>query len=225
MQLPSVNVNVTEEVLSGINVEVPFLPAVLLKTKSGPVGEITAITSEQNFKNIFGNSDYTVPNAYALQLYLKAFKYVYVTRIASSSAAKGTATVTFDNSGSDVQLFKVETKYKTDTLNGKTVKLVYDGTAHKVWLDVSSITGRNTISIKEDCVVDTLTAAVYEDGVLTGGLEFILNKLVNSKFTRIDHEEVIKILKEAPIKWEFQPEYGEDIAREHEKYITEYFNC
>lgn len=50
-----------------------------------------------------------------------------------------------------------------------------------------------------------------------------LEKLVNSKFTRIDHEEVIKILKNADIKWEFEPKFGEDIAKEHEKYITEYF--
>lgn len=51
-----------------------------------------------------------------------------------------------------------------------------------------------------------------------------LNKLVNSKFTRIDHEEAITILKNADVKWEFAPEYGEDIAKEHERYITEYFD-
>jgi len=56
------------------------------------------------------------------------------------------------------------------------------------------------------------------------GLLDKLNKLVNSKFTRVDHEEVINILKKADVKWEFEPEYGEDIAREHEKYITEYFD-
>ena len=60
--------------------------------------------------------------------------------------------------------------------------------------------------------------------IIENGLLETLNKLVNSKFTRIDHEEVIRILKEAKVKWEFQPEYGQDIAREHEKYITEYFN-
>ena len=49
-------------------------------------------------------------------------------------------------------------------------------------------------------------------------------KKVNSKFTRIDHKDVITILKNADVKWEFEPEYGEDIAKEHEKYITEYFN-
>ena len=51
-----------------------------------------------------------------------------------------------------------------------------------------------------------------------------LTKLVNSEFTRITHEEAITILKEAKVKWEFEPEYGEDIAKEHEKYITEHFN-
>ncbi len=55
------------------------------------------------------------------------------------------------------------------------------------------------------------------------GLIEKLTKLVNSTFTRIDHKDVIKILKEADIKWEFTPDYNEDIAKEHEKYITEYF--
>ena len=64
----------------------------------------------------------------------------------------------------------------------------------------------------------------FFDSFVEKGLIEKLNKLVNSNFVRIDHEEVIKILKEAPVKWEFTPEYGEDIAKEHEKYITEYFN-
>ena len=51
-----------------------------------------------------------------------------------------------------------------------------------------------------------------------------LTKLVNSKFTRITHEEVITILKNSKVDFEFTPKYGEDIAKEHEKYITEYFN-
>ena len=56
------------------------------------------------------------------------------------------------------------------------------------------------------------------------GLIDKLKKLVDSKFTRIDHEEVITILKKADVKWEFEPDYGADISKEHEKYITEYFN-
>ena len=64
----------------------------------------------------------------------------------------------------------------------------------------------------------------FFDKFVENGLKEKLEKLVSSDFVRIDHEEVIKILKEAPVKWEFEPEYGEDIAKEHEKYITEYFN-
>jgi len=64
----------------------------------------------------------------------------------------------------------------------------------------------------------------FFDKFVENGLKEKLTKLVNSNFTRIDHEEVITILKNAPVKWEFEPEYGEDIAKEHEKYITEYFN-
>ncbi len=64
----------------------------------------------------------------------------------------------------------------------------------------------------------------FFDTFVEKGIIEKLTKLINSKFTRIDHKEAIKILKEANIKWEFEPEYGEDIAKEHEKYITEYFN-
>ena len=63
----------------------------------------------------------------------------------------------------------------------------------------------------------------FFDKFVEKGLLEKLNKLINSEFVRVDHEEVISILKKAPVKWEFAPEYGEDIAREHEKYITEYF--
>ena len=51
-----------------------------------------------------------------------------------------------------------------------------------------------------------------------------LEKLVKSKFTRINHKDVIDILLKAPNKWEFTPKYDGDIAKEHEKYITNYFD-
>ena len=64
----------------------------------------------------------------------------------------------------------------------------------------------------------------FLDKFVSKGLKEKLEKLVTSKFTRIDHKDVIDILKKAPVKWEFTPEYGEDIAKEHERYITEYFD-
>ena len=64
----------------------------------------------------------------------------------------------------------------------------------------------------------------FFDDFVEKGLLDKLKKLLDSHFTRISHHDVIKILKEADVKWEFEPEYGEDIAKEHEKYITEYFD-
>ena len=64
----------------------------------------------------------------------------------------------------------------------------------------------------------------FFDKFVEKGLIEKLNKLINSNFVRIDHEEVISILKKADVKWEFEPNYGDDIAKEHEKYITEYFD-
>ena len=62
------------------------------------------------------------------------------------------------------------------------------------------------------------------DKFIQNGLIEKLQKVCNSTFTRLDHKEAIDILKKADREWEFKPEYGEDLAKEHEKYITEYFN-
>ena len=63
----------------------------------------------------------------------------------------------------------------------------------------------------------------FFDKFVEKGIIEKLNKVLNSKFVKITHHDAIKLLKEAKVKWEFEPEYGEDIAKEHEKYITEYF--
>ena len=64
----------------------------------------------------------------------------------------------------------------------------------------------------------------FFDKFVEKGLKEKLNKVINSKFVRITHKEAITLLKEAKVVFEFKPEYGEDIAKEHERYITEYFN-
>ncbi len=72
-----------------------------------------------------------------------------------------------------------------------------------------------------DNCMDEIT---FLDNFVQKGLTEKLQKILINKFVRIDHAECIKILKEAKVKWEFEPEEGGDIAKEHEKYITEYFN-
>ena len=62
------------------------------------------------------------------------------------------------------------------------------------------------------------------DKFIEKGLKDKLTKVVNSKFTRIDHHDVIDLLKNSDEKWEFTPDYDDDIAKEHEKWLTEHFN-
>lgn len=64
----------------------------------------------------------------------------------------------------------------------------------------------------------------FFDKFVSKGLKEKLDKLVISEFKRITHHEAVDILKSADIKWEFEPNYDDDIAKEHEKYITDYFN-
>ncbi len=63
----------------------------------------------------------------------------------------------------------------------------------------------------------------FFDKFVQNGLLDRLHNLLKSKFTRVTHEEVITILRNAKVTFEHVPEYGEDIQKEHEKYITEYF--
>ncbi len=107
--------------------------------------------------------------------------------------------------------------------------------ANEFWMiepEISFCDLDELMNIEEEClkyiVSKVLERAPEEmafcDKFIEPGLIEKLNKLINSKFVRIDHKEAIDILKKADRKWEFNPEYGEDLAKEHEKYITEYFN-
>ena len=66
----------------------------------------------------------------------------------------------------------------------------------------------------------------FLDSFVEKGLIKKLNDFIKSKAVRITHDDAIKCLIESGKKFEFEPKYGEDLAREHEKYLTEEkFNC
>ena len=65
----------------------------------------------------------------------------------------------------------------------------------------------------------------YLDKYIEKGLIERLTKVLTSKFKRVPYKECIDILKKSGKAFEFKPEYGADIAKEHEKYLTDYFKC
>lgn len=107
--------------------------------------------------------------------------------------------------------------------------------ANEFWMiepEISFCDLDELMDIEEDCLKYIVKKVMercpeeidFCDKFIEKGLKEKLNKLLNSEFVRIDHKDVIDILKKADRKWEFEPDYGEDLAKEHEKYITEYFN-
>ena len=74
-------------------------------------------------------------------------------------------------------------------------------------------------------VLDTCPDEIeFFDKFVEKGLKEKLEKVVNSTFVRIDHKDVIDLLKNSGEKWEFEPSYKEDIAKEHERWLTNHFN-
>ena len=65
----------------------------------------------------------------------------------------------------------------------------------------------------------------YLDKYVEEGLIDRLTKVLTCDFKRVSYKECIDILKKSGKDFEFKPEYGSDIAKEHEKYLTDYFKC
>lgn len=61
----------------------------------------------------------------------------------------------------------------------------------------------------------------FFDQFVEKGLRHKLESLVNSKFNRVTHHDAIQILKDSKRKFENKPEFGKDLATEHEKFLTE----
>ena len=64
----------------------------------------------------------------------------------------------------------------------------------------------------------------FFDQFVEKGLKKKLTDLVDASFVRISHHDVVDILLNANKDWEFKPSYEDDIAKDHERYITEHFN-
>ena len=65
----------------------------------------------------------------------------------------------------------------------------------------------------------------FLDNFVSKGLIERLEKVVNNDFVKITHHEAIDLLLNSGEKWEFTPDYESDIAKEHERWITEHFGA
>ncbi|MCR5461924.1 MAG: asparagine--tRNA ligase [bacterium] len=71
-------------------------------------------------------------------------------------------------------------------------------------------------------VLETLPEEMkFFDNFVEKGLIERLTHVLNSSFAKVTHEEAITILRNSGVKFENEAKYGEDLATEHEKYLTE----
>ncbi len=64
----------------------------------------------------------------------------------------------------------------------------------------------------------------FFDKFVEKGLKQKLEKVLNSSFKSVTHKESVDILLNSGEKFENLPKQGEDLATEHEKYLTKYFD-
>ncbi|MDD3478150.1 MAG: asparagine--tRNA ligase [Candidatus Izemoplasmatales bacterium] len=64
----------------------------------------------------------------------------------------------------------------------------------------------------------------FFDSFVEKGLEQKLRKVASSTFQAVTHHEAITILLESGVAFENTPKYGEDLATEHDKYLTKHFD-
>lgn len=72
-------------------------------------------------------------------------------------------------------------------------------------------------TVLEKCV-DELK---FLDTYIEKGLIQKLENHLHSKAQKVTYKEAMEILQKADRKWETVPQYGQDIAKEHERYLTE----
>ena len=147
--IPRVKLSVSEDTNRYYTTSVDFVPVIIMKTMSGDIGTRQVIRSESEFIAKFGKGTADTPASYAIQTYLRTYSFIYVTRVASDSAAYGSAKLTLkDAENHNIDLLSFKTSYKTASFNGTELKLVYDEETKKLF--VTTVLNSSTVtSVKE----------------------------------------------------------------------------
>ena len=188
--IPRVKLSVSEDTTRYYTTSVDFVPVIIMKTMSGDIGTRQIIRSESEFISKFGKATVDTPAAFAIQTYLRTYSFIYVTRVAGSGAAIGTAKITAkDANENNLDLLSFKTTYKTASFNGTELKLVYDGEAKKLFVTTvvnsSAITSvKQTIDLSaQETTAVTISEAldVIVNSINSMGLGFTAENLFKNK--------------------------------------------
>ena len=86
--LPNIFVNFKQVKADRGNTVIPFNTTAFIKTKTGPIGEFTKISSYAEAVSKFGLGDETTPALYGIEQVLKSYGYINIVRLASAKEQK-----------------------------------------------------------------------------------------------------------------------------------------
>ena len=181
--LPRVVVNVNE-VVNKNNIASTYTPAFILRTPTGPVGEVNFVTNYNDFVNTYGDPDQFIsgdfPVFYGLGTYLKEYNGVYITRLASDDASYGSVEDSIilrdqdgnaiEEFGENVKVVSVKTDWKTSIYNGIEIALRIDNITNVIYGTVT-VNGQAYETTRFGVDFSTLTPVIFEN---------VLDKLVDS---------------------------------------------
>ena len=106
--LPNIFVNFKQVKADRGNTVIPFNTTAFIKTKTGPIGEFTKISSYAEAVSKFGLGDETTPALYGIEQVLKSYGYINIVRLASAKAAKGSVVLTNVNNTETITVVTYE---------------------------------------------------------------------------------------------------------------------
>lgn len=162
--LPNIFVNLNQVKSNIGNVNIPFNVTVFAKTKTGPIGTFTKLSSFNQAVKLFGLGDSTTPVLYAIEQILKSYSYINVVRVASDSAAKAIADIKSSDTEDPVgTVISCTSDYKTDIYNGDEIKFIYS-TAKTRLAITGNLDGVTYTTPYE--IIDLSTATAPEESVV-----------------------------------------------------------
>lgn len=130
-KLPNISVDLKQVRTNEANVQVPFNATVFCKCETGPIGEITTVTSYNEAVKMFGVGTEKTPVLYGIEQVLRSYGFLNVVRLAATDAEYGTLEINLANSEGTpyeepIKVLSGRTQYKTDLYNGDEIQLSYE---------------------------------------------------------------------------------------------------
>lgn len=157
-QLPNISVTLNQVRSTSTTAPVPFIPCIICKAPTGPIGELVSARSYTEAVDVFGLGNSATPALYGVEQYLKTYSYANIIRVAGASAAKGTVSLVRTNGDAG----------ETTTITEYNIAATYaSGTSYFVSVDNTYVAAKVFEEVDKTQAEPTGTFYLLNNGVFT----------------------------------------------------------